>query len=354
MNNLINNSIKNRFFSSSFVISFTSFIVLFLANFFFFFSFSIAHSVLPPEVVEFIQSKENVTDEEIEEFFQETYGYSIDEFWKNNPSPVDQLMQPSEEFIQMQLKNPENIKNLSPDVQEIINNAAKKVLANDENFQNMSPSSQENFLKQAMRLKFEKSPMTPIENIKKFIPIGISHILSGYDHILFILSILLLGLTFRKLLILISVFTISHSLTLILAGMGIITLSSQIVEPIIALSIIYTAFIGIFKTQFPKLNIFRNHIITIFLFGLFHGLGFAGSFSDLNISSENFLIPLFSLNIGVEIGQLIIIAFAFPILWVIFQQRGGKIILNIFASLIIFISSLWFIERVFNLEILPF
>jgi hypothetical protein len=136
--------------------------------------------------------------------------------------------------------------------------------------------------------------------------LGFTHILpKGLDHILFVVGLFLLGTRWRPLLLQITLFTIAHSVTLGLSMLGIVSLSPAIVEPLIAFSIAYVAVENLFTTE---LSPWRGALV--FLFGLLHGLGFAGVLGELGMPRGQFGLALLSFNIGVEFGQLAVIALA--------------------------------------------
>jgi HupE / UreJ protein len=140
-----------------------------------------------------------------------------------------------------------------------------------------------------------------------YLRLGFHHIVpEGTDHILFVLGLFFLGITWRKLLSQTTVFTIAHATTLFLSTYGIFRLPSHIVEPAIALSISYIALENVFK---PRLGISRLAIV--FGFGLVHGLGFASSLSDVPFPKHQFLFALLGFNFGVDFGQLFVIGLAF-------------------------------------------
>jgi hypothetical protein len=140
-----------------------------------------------------------------------------------------------------------------------------------------------------------------------YLRLGFRHIVpEGTDHILFVLGLFFLGITWRKLLSQTTVFTIAHATTLFLSTYGIFRLPSHIVEPAIALSIAYIALENVFK---PRLGISRLAIV--FGFGLIHGLGFASSLSDIPFPKHQFLFALLGFNFGVDFGQLFVIGLAF-------------------------------------------
>jgi hypothetical protein len=136
---------------------------------------------------------------------------------------------------------------------------------------------------------------------------GFLHVLPlGVDHILFVLGIFLLSRKWKPLLFQVSAFTLAHTLTLGMATVGWVSVSSSIVEPIIAGSIAFVALENIF---FPKYH--ARRLIIVFLFGLIHGLGFAGALSDLSLDPTVLITSLIGFNIGVEGGQLAVILLAF-------------------------------------------
>jgi hypothetical protein len=140
-----------------------------------------------------------------------------------------------------------------------------------------------------------------------YLRLGFRHIVpEGTDHILFVLGLFFLGITWRKLLSQTTVFTIAHATTLFLSTYGIFRLPSHIVEPAIAFSIAYIALENVFK---PRLGISRLAIV--FGFGLIHGLGFASSLSDIPFPKHQFLFALLGFNFGVDFGQLFVIGLAF-------------------------------------------
>jgi hypothetical protein len=136
--------------------------------------------------------------------------------------------------------------------------------------------------------------------------LGYTHILpKGLDHILFVIGLFLLGTRWRPLLLQVTLFTVAHSVTLGLSMLGIVSLPSSIVEPLIAFSIAYVAVENLFTME---LSPWRGALV--FLFGLLHGLGFAGVLGDLGMPRGQFGLALVSFNVGVELGQLSVIALA--------------------------------------------
>ncbi|MEP7312942.1 MAG: HupE/UreJ family protein [Pseudomonadota bacterium] len=145
------------------------------------------------------------------------------------------------------------------------------------------------------------------QQLALYLRLGFRHIVpEGLDHILFVLGLFFLGITWRKLVAQTTVFTIAHATTLFLSVYGIFRLPGQFVEPAIALSITVIATENVFR---PRLGFGRLAIV--FLFGLIHGLGFASSLSDVPFPKKDFLIALLGFNFGVDAGQLFVIGLAF-------------------------------------------
>jgi hypothetical protein len=182
-----------------------------------------------------------------------------------------------------------------------------------------------------------------IDRVKRFIFIGYSHVIPlGFDHILFIIGMALSSFIFRDLLILVSVFTFAHSLTLGLSMLDIINISSIIVEPLIALSIAYIAFENIyFRTQ-----IYKKSII-VFIFGLLHGLGFASMLKSFDSNENTFSATLMGFNIGVEIAQICIVLIVFFLSYLINNYtRYFRLFVNIISFIIASVSLYWFMDRI--------
>lgn len=165
------------------------------------------------------------------------------------------------------------------------------------------------------------NPPSLFDTIETYTGAGFDHILpKGLDHILFILGIFLLSLHMRPLLWQVTMFTLAHSITLSLSMMNMISIPSNIVEPLIALSIAYIAIENIFaKDQNQKTR--NSRLAIVFGFGLLHGLGFASMLADFGMPDDAFTTALISFNVGVELGQLTIIAFAFAAVGIWFGKK---------------------------------
>ena len=147
---------------------------------------------------------------------------------------------------------------------------------------------------------------TRIEIALQYLWLGYTHILpKGLDHILFVLGIFLLSPHWKTMLLQVTAFTVAHSITLALSIYGVVSLPPRIVEPLIALSIAYVAIENIVTRQLKPWR-----LALVFTFGLLHGLGFAGVLRDLGLPREEFLTALVTFNLGVEGGQLTVIALA--------------------------------------------
>ena len=140
--------------------------------------------------------------------------------------------------------------------------------------------------------------------------LGVAHILSGFDHLLFVLALLFLVGFNRQLLLTITAFTAAHSLTLALSALNLLTLRSPPVEATIALSIVLVAAEAM---RDQKTLSRRWPAVVAFLFGLVHGLGFAGALKDIGLPQQHLSIALLTFNVGVEIGQLCVVAVAYAL-----------------------------------------
>ena len=180
--------------------------------------------------------------------------------------------------------------------------------------------------------------------IYNYLTIGFLHIVpKGLDHILFVIGLFLFSPKFKPLLIQVSAFTLAHTITIFLGVLNILSISPQIVEPIIALSIAYVAIENIFL---KNISLWRPMVV--FVFGLLHGLGFAGVISEIGLSQVHFITSLISFNIGVEIGQLFVIVgcyFGFAY-WIKEKSWYKKYFTNTLSIIIALVGVYWFIERV--------
>jgi len=183
------------------------------------------------------------------------------------------------------------------------------------------------------------------EIVREYIHIGFTHILPlGLDHILFVVGLFLLSTKFSPLLWQITAFTVAHTVTLALGILGYVSISPAIVEPLIAASIVYVAVENIMTNQLSKWR-----PLIVFGFGLLHGLGFAGVLQEIGLSSSHFVTGLIAFNIGVELGQLAVIAICFITVGYWFGKKPWyRQYITTPASIgIALIASWWVYERVF-------
>jgi len=186
-----------------------------------------------------------------------------------------------------------------------------------------------------------------LSQVGQFVVSGIEHIFEGYDHIMFLLALIVVGSRLVNLIKIVSAFTIAHSITLILVALEIIILPDKWIEVGIALSIAYVAL-----ENFWMRNTGHRWILTFF-FGLIHGFGFANVLREVGLPTEGLIASLLAFNVGVELGQIVIVAVAFPlILWLSRQPYQRKVVLGISTFILLFGLG-WFIERVFDLSYMP-
>jgi hypothetical protein len=178
-----------------------------------------------------------------------------------------------------------------------------------------------------------------------FVKAGFEHIIpQGLDHILFVLGLFFSCITFRSLLWQVTAFTVAHSITLVLAAQGLVQLRGDIVEIIIALSIVWIAIENCLYKETSKWR-----YLVVFSFGLLHGLGFAALLTQYGLPKENFISLLLAFNIGVEFGQLAVLVIAFLLIKLVLRKNWYSNQIKIPASVIIALVGLfWFVERVFQ------
>ena len=187
------------------------------------------------------------------------------------------------------------------------------------------------------------SAMTGWQTFAFYIPVGFEHIVPlGWDHILFVLGLFFLSTKMRPLLIQVSAFTLAHTITLALAALGIVTVPGEIVEPLIAASIVFIAVENIVMK-----NITPWRPVVVFGFGFLHGLGFASVLGEYGLPEGTFIPALIGFNIGVEVGQLFVIAIAFAAVGYWFGKKDWyRRVISIPASVAIgIIGAWWVIER---------
>jgi hypothetical protein len=182
------------------------------------------------------------------------------------------------------------------------------------------------------------------EVIKTFVPAGVHHILIGPDHILFLVGLLLMGGRWQTLVKIVTAFTLGHSVTLSLASLGIFAPPASITEPAIALTIIVVGADNLMRGGGRDLR-----ALAALLFGLIHGFGFASVLKEFGLPREALAWSLFSFNVGVEIGQLIIVAIVATALEFVRRQNPviGRRVATAGSYVVIAAGTFWFVQRVF-------
>ena len=197
-----------------------------------------------------------------------------------------------------------------------------------------------------------------------FVAAGVHHILIGYDHILFLICLLLPAVltktslhrepvrrwsdAVKPVLVTVTAFTIAHTMTLALAGLRIVELSPRAIEPAIAATIIFTAIGNVWTTRF------RDSPAMPFCFGLVHGFGFADVLHELDLPLRDFIWALLRFNLGVELGQLVIVAVTLTPLFLLRRWKNYRRGLLVPVScLAVLVAAIWFAERVLDFKILP-
>ncbi|MBC7803245.1 MAG: HupE/UreJ family protein [Candidatus Parcubacteria bacterium] len=214
------------------------------------------------------------------------------------------------------------------------------------------------------RLAFKAGEISPLAQFLDYLREGVWHIWIGFDHILFILSLLLPSVfiltnrgwraaerfrdTFWDVFKVVTSFTVAHSITLSLAALSVIALPSRLVESTIALSVVLAALNNL------KPVVAERRWAVAFAFGLIHGFGFASVLSDLGLPQDTLLLALVGFNVGVEAGQLAIVAAFLPLAF--FLRRGWFYRRVVFAggsATIALVAAVWLVERAFDLKLWP-
>ncbi|MBB6669110.1 HupE/UreJ family protein [Cohnella nanjingensis] len=174
-----------------------------------------------------------------------------------------------------------------------------------------------------------------------FFKLGIHHILGGYDHLLFLFSLLIARQTFKQYAAMITAFTLAHSLTLTLTVLGVIDVSPRFVEPAIALSICYVALDNILRP-----NVSYRWVLT-FAFGLIHGMGFADILKGMEIPRSQLVVDLTSFNLGIETVQLAIVGVLIPLLYWLHRYRHARRFVVAGSGAALLLGGAWLFERLF-------
>ncbi|MFD1773439.1 HupE/UreJ family protein [Paenibacillus rhizophilus] len=174
-----------------------------------------------------------------------------------------------------------------------------------------------------------------------FFKLGINHILTGYDHLLFLFSLLIAKQSFRQYAAMITAFTVAHSITLTLTVLGIIDVPSGIVEPGIALSICFVAVDNMIRRE-----VSRRWMLT-FVFGLIHGMGFADILKSMNLPKSQLAAALISFNLGIETVQVALIALLLPLLVLLHRWRFSRGAVFAGSGIALLLGGIWLAQRLF-------
>ncbi|RZB19134.1 HupE/UreJ family protein [Streptomyces sp. F001] len=180
--------------------------------------------------------------------------------------------------------------------------------------------------------------------IREFFLLGTEHLLFGLDHLLFLLCLLIGARDLRDIVLTATAFTAAHSVTFLLAAMGVVSVPGSVVEPVIAASIAVMALAALVLRDQETSG--RRRLAVVFLFGLVHGLGFAGALGIEDSWSWELLLSLLSFNVGIEAVQLGIIAVVFPLLLLLRRTPTHRWVLPALTAPIVIVSLYWFWDRV--------
>ena len=181
--------------------------------------------------------------------------------------------------------------------------------------------------------------------LQKFVPAGVHHILIGADHLLFLVGLLLLGGSIKQLLLVVTAFTIAHSITLSLAALRMVVAPANAIEPAIALSVVYVGADNLLVRSGGR----DTRPWIAFGFGLIHGFGFANVLREMDLPTRAMGWTLFGFNIGVEIGQLaVVVLVALAVAWIRSRSEAAWRRLAVAGSVVVLLAGVfWFVQRVF-------
>jgi len=183
------------------------------------------------------------------------------------------------------------------------------------------------------------APQAWWEAAKRFVVSGVAHIMGGPDHVLFLVSLLMIGGGVWYVVKVVTAFTIAHAITLSVAVLGYANPPGSWIEPLIALTIVYVAAENFFRKETSG-----RWIIT-FLFGLIHGFGFAGALAESGLPATHLAVSLVSFNLGIELGQLAIVLIASAGLYAIRNQAWERTLRLAISGGVVAIGLYWFVER---------
>lgn len=198
------------------------------------------------------------------------------------------------------------------------------------------------FATEAREARVSLAARQPSREEGSFFRLGAEHILTGYDHFLFLGALLLRGGRLLSLLKIITAFTVAHSITLALAVFGLVAVPERLVECVIAASIVYVALENVFLRDAPS-----QRWVVSFLFGLVHGFGFASALSPLHLPPRHLALALLGFNVGVEAGQALVVALLLPILVWMRGSRWERRAVQTASGAVALLGFIWFVERLF-------
>jgi hypothetical protein len=209
----------------------------------------------------------------------------------------------------------------------------------------------------------------------RFFKLGVEHILIGYDHICFLIALIVVS-RFREVVKIVTSFTIAHSITLILAALDVVRLPTQLVETCIAATIVYVAVENLWivgarsaergagngsgessaagRSAFPVMGSTRHRWLLTFFFGLVHGFGFANVLREMGLPTTGLVRCLISFNVGVEVGQLAIATLLLPLALALGRWKHGRKVVVAVSVLLALFGAAWFFDRAMSLELMPF
>jgi hydrogenase/urease accessory protein HupE len=175
-----------------------------------------------------------------------------------------------------------------------------------------------------------------------FFRLGVEHILTGYDHLLFLVALLLRGGRLLSVLKIITAFTAAHSITLALAVLGLVTVPDRVVEPVIAASIVWVALENLLLRGAPS-----QRWLVSFLFGLVHGFGFASAIDTLALPRARLAMALLGFNLGVEAGQALVVALLLPLLLWMRRSMWEPWMVRVASLAVVLVGTAWLVQRLF-------
>jgi HupE/UreJ protein len=186
---------------------------------------------------------------------------------------------------------------------------------------------------------------SPWSEFRRFLVLGIEHIFTGYDHVAFLIGLLLLGGTVRELVKIVTAFTVAHSVTLALAALALVAPAPRVIEPLIAASIVFVGAENLWalrRSAAPAA--LRHRWMLAFAFGLVHGFGFAAVLRELALPRSVLAVALVSFNLGVECGQVCLVVGALPLLRYLRRSRAFA---PVASACVAGLGGLWLLSRLF-------